>query len=353
MASLMNEFQHPDSIWTWSSSSRNARSSLWIPYLQHIEKTKGGWQIAYNGGEFLMKLEKVEALLLYGATGDLPLAFLDDLASHRVVMLVHRRNLPDPYVFVPAARRDDADILSAQIMVRQNQLKCAYVARTLVRARFQASPYPVAEGFYKQLAKMRCVVDVRAMEARQSKQHWQKYFSALGLPHEHRRGKHPVALALDAGSFFLYGVLLRWVLLHRLSPAHGYLHVTTGYPSLVYDLMEPYRYLIEEAVFKVAQRGATDVTAATLSELKLSLDTEVFVPSHRATVRRKNLLHGAVLGLRSWLLGQAPKLVFPTEGARVGGRPPQVGYRLPGADRVFQTGKKKPPAEGHRGASDA
>jgi CRISPR/Cas system-associated endonuclease Cas1 len=77
----------------------------------------------------------------------MPLAFLDDLAVHRIPLLVHRRNLPDPYVFVPGGRRDDADILSAQIRARDNQTKCAYVARTLIRERFRGADLPVSEFF--------------------------------------------------------------------------------------------------------------------------------------------------------------------------------------------------------------
>ena len=327
----MDEFQHPDSIWTWSSSVRRGRASLWIPYLQSIEKVKAGWNIIYNGGEFLADLDKVDSILLYGASGDLPVRFLDELASKRVPLLIHRRNLADPYVFVPGGRRDDADILTAQIKCRENQTKSAYVARTLVRERFNGGLYPVTDGFVERLSRLRSVALIRMEEAHQSRTYWQRFFAELGLSEDTRRGDNPVSAALDAGSFFLYGVMLRWVLMHKLSPAHGFLHVTTGYPSLVYDLLEPYRYIIETEVAKAAKSNASDLTAACLSGIKASMDTSVFVPSHRAYVRRKNLLHGAVLALRSWLIGEVPRLVFPTEGSKVGGRPPAVGYKLPGA----------------------
>jgi CRISPR/Cas system-associated endonuclease Cas1 len=128
--------------------------------------------------------------------------------------------------------------------------------------------------------------------------------------------------------------MLRWILVHKMSPAHGYLHITSGYPSLAYDLMEPYRYIVEEAVEESYKAQAKDLTAASLEAIKTSLESEVFVPSHRTMVRRKNLLHGAVLSLRAWLLGEVSRLVFPTEGERIGGRKPKVGYLLPGSQRV-------------------
>jgi CRISPR/Cas system-associated endonuclease Cas1 len=271
-------------------------------------------------------------ILFYGASGDLPLTFLDDLAARRIPALFHRRNLPDPYVFVPAARRDDSDILSAQVMVRQNGIKNCFIARTLVRERFKATKFPIAGVFFKNLAKLRDVKDIRLVEAHQSKTYWEKYFTDLGKAGISRRSANPVSAALDAGSFFLYGILLRWVLMHKLSPSHGFLHVTTGYPSLVYDLMEPYRYIIEDAVAKCVRLESKDLTEATLVEMKSSLDEVVFAPSHRTHVRRKNLLHGAVLSLRSYLLGETKRLVLPTEGEKMGGRPPKVSYKLPGAN---------------------
>ena len=331
----MDEFQHPDSIWTWSSSGRKSKVSLWIPYLQSIAKvkaSKGNWDVAFNGGDFRIDLSKVEVILFYGASGDLPLTFLDDLAARRIPALFHRRNLPDPYVFVPAARRDDLDMLTAQITVRQNAIKNCFIARTLVRERFRATKFPIAGVFYKGLSKLRDVKDIRLVEAHQSKTYWEKYFADLGKAGTSRRSANPVSAALDAGSFFLYGILLRWVLMHKMSPAHGFLHVTTGYPSLVYDLMEPYRYIIEDAVAKCVRLACKDLTEATLGEMKSSLDEVVFVPSHRTHVRRKNLLHGAVLSLRSYLLGDTKRLVLPTEGEKIGGRPPKMSYKLPGAN---------------------
>ena len=331
----MNELQHPDSIWTWSSSGRKSKASLWIPYLQSMSKVKGrkgSWDVIFNGGNFRIDLNKVEVILFYGASGDLPLTFLDDLAVRRIPALFHRRNLPDPYVFVPAVRRDDSDILTAQVIARQNAIKTCFIAKTLVRERFKATMFPISDSFYWRLTKIRDVKNIRLVEAHQSKTYWQRYFAELGHPSTHRRSENPISAALDAGSFFLYGIILRWVLMHKMSPAHGFLHVTTGYPSLVFDLMEPYRYIIEKAVAKCVTNNSKDFTKTTLSEIKIALDEVVYAPSHRTLVRRKNLLHGAVLSLRSYLLGETKRLVLPTEGARVGGRPPKMSYKLPGSN---------------------
>jgi len=329
----MNEFQHPDSIWTWKSSVGKAKAALWIPYLQKLEKVKGGWKVIYNGGDVVVDLKQVDCIMMYGATGDLPLSFLDELGSKRVPLLIHRRNLPEAFVFTPGIKRDDADVLTAQINARQKATKAAYVSRTLIRDRFKGIRFPVAATFFKHLAQTRSVTDVRSMEAHQSRNYWLRYFEDLGVD-DSRRSDSPIAAALDAGSFFIYGILLRWVLVHKMSPIHGFLHITSGYPSLVYDLMEPYRYIIEDAVALAHKAEPKDLTAASLEAIKESLEEEVFVPSHRTMVRRKNLLHGAVLSLRAWLLGDTQRLVFPIEGQRIGGRKPKVGYLIPGSKRL-------------------
>ncbi|MDY6394762.1 MAG: CRISPR-associated endonuclease Cas1, partial [Bacteroidales bacterium] len=140
--------------------------------------------------------------------------------------------------------------------------------------------------------------------------------------------------ALDAGSKFIYGILLRWILFHKLSPCHAYLHEPTDYPSLVYDLIEPYRYMIEQAVFScyIADNKVDEKTlvAKSLEMLKSILDETIYVPASRQYVKRKNLLHGIVLALRSYLLGESKRFVIPVEGDKKGGRPPKIAYRLPG-----------------------
>ncbi len=90
---------------------------------------------------------------------------------------------------------------------------------------------------------------------------------------------NPVSLALNACSFFLYGVALRWILVHRLSPQHGFLHRPTDYPSLVYDLIEPYRYICERAVADTALKSDPDqLTTKALETIKRMMEETVYVP---------------------------------------------------------------------------
>ncbi len=332
----IGDYQHSDSIWTWQSNKRGAKLSLWLPYVSGAEKTaRRKWRFTYNGGEIDADLSKLDCVMFYGASGAIPVDLIDELSSQRVPLLVHRRNIGRPAVFLPAPRADADDILTRQILVRTNETKRVYIARTLVRERFRAvsDTLPLTDAAYSRLAGLRSIKHVRSWEAEHARRYWTRYFTDIGRPGAARREKGPIQSALDAGSMFLSGIILRWTLMHRLSPSHGFLHEGTDYMGLVYDLMEPARYMIEQAVarsYEEIEENAGELTKRTLSCLKRSLNTVVYVPATRQFVRRKNLLHGTVLALRAYLNGDMRRLVIPGAGERRGGRPPKVSYRLPG-----------------------
>ena len=333
----INVLQHPDSIWTWKSNKRSARCTLWLPYFSKAEKVKGKtWRFAFNGGEVDADLSKLDCITFYGASGEIPLALIDSLAMHRVPLLVHRRNVQRPSVFLPAPKIDAEDILTRQILVRANKIKRNYIARTLARERFRSieGVIKIAASNYKRLARLRDLKHIRAWEAEHARRYWRSYFTNLGHPDVLRRGKGAIPSALNAGSLFLSGIILRWILVHKLSPSHGFLHEGTEYTGLVYDLMEPFRYLIENAVTEACSMEFVEVseelTKNSISCLKKSLEKVIYVPATHQMARRKNLLHGIVLALRAYLAGDMQRFVIPTEGERKGGRPPKVSYQLPG-----------------------
>ena len=333
----IDELSHPDSIWTYKSARRSSKVSVWLPYLHEIkkEKAKHTYRIKYSGGVFSMDLKKVDCIMVYGAAGSLPVAFLDDLGAHRIPLLIHRRNLTNPYCFLPARRADEKDVLTRQIACRENQIRRVYVARVLIRERILSFPpvAPMPQKVLNALHQKRTIDGVRTIEAVCSKRYWQRYFLQCGFEKVKRRDeKHPVNQALNACSVFLAGVFLRWVLLHRLTPTHGFLHEPSGYPALVYDLMEPVRWWMEKAVFEAVSNvdDKEKYTAYSLNALKAMMEEVVYVPATHQHVRRKSVVHGIVLALRAYLIGDMRRLVVPTEGKKKAGRPPKVSYRLPG-----------------------
>jgi CRISPR/Cas system-associated endonuclease Cas1 len=156
------------------------------------------------------------------------------------------------------------------------------------------------------------------------------------MPESNRRDNNPVSEALDALSFFLSGLLMRWVVLHRMSPSHGYLHRTVDFNSLVYDLMEPIRHWSEQAVMValLERQDQSDLLPRSISVLKSMLAQNVEVPSLQIEANRKNILHGVVLAIRSYILGECDVLNFPLDGQeRTKGRPVKAAYQVPGAKK--------------------
>lgn len=335
----VDEAQEKNFIWTWTSNARGSKVSLWLPYFQHVEKIPRSkkWALDYNGGRLLFEPEKIDFIMFYGASGELPLDFLDTLAQHQIIFLIHRRNQLHPYIFYPPGLIDKSDVITKQILVREHAQKRAYLAKVLIKARlerFSSTPSAYALAIEK-VKKATSVKEIRNIEANATARYWKNWFEELGVD-ETRRSEGSLQTALDAGSKFLHGILLRWILFHKLSPSHGFLHEPTSYQSLVYDFMEPFRYLIEASVAKAWQQVGDDekkLVAYSTNELKSLLDEIVYVPATRQYVRRKNLLHGVVLALRSYLVGETKRFVIPVEGRKAGGRPPQVAYKLPGEVR--------------------
>jgi CRISPR/Cas system-associated endonuclease Cas1 len=355
----MDEFSHADSIWTWKSNSRSRKASVWIPYLEGVEKVKGTtYKLSFNGGPADIDLKRVDCLLIYGAAGSLPVDFLEALNNYSITLLIHRRNVPTPMVFHPLNTKDQADVLSKQIIFRQDTRRRVYVAKALIAARLRSMAWlaPIATVRFAQLRSCRKLEHVRQIEAEQTRNYWERYYLRAGISDVARRSVHPINAALDAGSFFMFGVLLRWVLFHRMSPAHGFMHEPTDYQSLVFDLMEPYRVIFERAVLDawLANPETDTLTARSLSILKGSLGDDAFVGAARATASRKSLLHAVVLALRAYLLGEMSRLVIPMEGGSLTGRPPKLSYSVPGARTALRGRRRTEPAylESRAGTSE-
>lgn len=334
----IDQLQHPDSIWTWKNL-RGGRAALWLPYLNKIEpvqKAKQRYRFHYNGGEVECPLKDIDFIMIYGGDADIPMAFLDDLGTCGVVLAIHRRNMPRPIYFFPHSPSDASDVLTGQIIARENNTRRAYIARTIIAKRIESFSWllPIPGTAKNALRQARSISGIRAIEAEWTKRYWDAYFKQLGIEGT-RRADSPVQAALDAGSKFLSGILLRWILFHKLAPTHGYLHEPTTYTSLVYDLIEPYRVWIELAVEHSYSEGCEEkkLVADSISKLKDMLLEEVHLPAFQESTRRKNILHAQVLALRSYLVGDTPRFLVPFEGEKIGGRPVKAAFAIPGAKR--------------------
>ena len=336
---------HPDSIWTWKSAARRERASVWLPYLDKIEKGKKGWKASYNGGEIIMNLKKVDCIMVYGTSGELPVLFLEELNRNSIPLIIHRRNLSRPYCFVPSSQNDNNDILTKQILYRENDIKRVYIARVLLRHRLYSFKriMPIPPSIYHRLNACRSLTALRVIEAYYTKRYWSVFYEKCGCQQKMKRRdkEHAINQALNAASVFFMGILLRWILFHKLAPTHGFLHEPSSYASLIYDLMEPVRWIMEDCVIHASEESheKEKVIAITLHRIKFSLEERVYIPSHLQYARRKSILHGVVLALRAYINGDMKRLVLPMEGEKKCGRPPYVSYNIPGG-QPFMANKK-------------
>lgn len=87
------------------------------------------------------------------------------------------------------------------------------------------------------------------MEARQARTFWPRYFAAASadlFAREKRRAAHPLNAALNYGYGFLYHALEWQCVASGLEPSVGIVHkARKNRPSLVCDLIEPFRCCVE------------------------------------------------------------------------------------------------------------
>ena len=284
---------HPKSIWTFPTKTRG-KVHLWLPYLKSLEKTHKGklrYRFSFNGGEVELALPRIAVIMLYGESNALlPAYFLTDCARSGVVLLSHRRGDTNLFVCGPGLSPSATDMLTPQVLARENEKKRVFVARTLIRQKFRAQEMriPIPQSTYIALAATRSTQQVREIEATVAKRYWTAFAKQLDLiDYSRRDDDHTVNQALNAASVFLAGILLRWVGFHGLSAAHGYLHEPTTYTALVYDLMEPYRSWSELAVERAyGAEGEHNLVERTIHQLQVLLGEVVTVPSHQGVVAR-------------------------------------------------------------------
>jgi CRISPR/Cas system-associated endonuclease Cas1 len=312
----------------------NKRVPLWLPYLSSAKvDSKGIGHFLFNGGEEHVDLKTVASIMIYGDSDAIldPLV-IDKICRKGIPIILHRRNMSQSIVICGNGRPDPDDTITHQILTRQNLPKTKHIARTLLNAKFKSCSWLVSE--IPDLPVDADIKKLRSIEAVHAKLYWSRFYNALNRPDLTRRASNPYSQSLDAVSKFISGITLRWVTYHHLSPYHGYLHEPSTYPSLIYDLMEPYRGLFEAAILKEWIDSGTEdpktILAIGINTVKNLLNTQVYVPLTRQIVTVQELIHGEVLSLKFYLLGRQSRFLIPMVGKPNGGRPPKVEFLLYG-----------------------
>jgi len=271
--------------------------------------------------------------MFYGAVCELAQNFLELCTKYAVPICIHRRNMSQATWIMPSTRPyHDEDLLSLQITCRNSIKKSTHVAKKILDAKFKSMEWLVNTPLHWKLCgfNQKEMVNIEALHAQR---YWKIYYRELGFEGHSRRGDNELSTALDAVSKFYSSIILRWILYHKLSPYHGFIHIPRSYPALVYDLMEPYRGYIEKAIFdriKSLPNKPKDLTALAIQTVEDFLDQNIYTDTTRQIVSFQELFHGSVLALRAYILGQSKGLILPKPARPNGGRPIKAGYRLYG-----------------------
>lgn len=314
---------------------RQKKIPIWLPYTSKIETKPSSVTFTYKGGVYEGNWRYIHSIMFYGGVCPLEADFLDMCRKFNIPVCIHRRNIPKALWISSGITSGIQDILTKQILFRENKKKRTHIARILLTAKFRSMRWLVKEP--KKFKRTASIAEMRVQESMHSKKYWYRYYYKLGYPqHTRRRNPNVIKSALDATYKFAVGIMIRWIVYHQISPYHAFLHTPTEYPSLPYDLIEPYRGYIDKWVFDAITRAKKEkadenlFVSCAIYHLKEMLDVHVYTSPTRQIVTFHELFHGSVLALRAYLLKESHRFIIPVPSKPNGGRPVKAGYRLYG-----------------------
>ncbi len=179
-----------------------------------------------------------------------------------------------------------ADLRAAQIQAANNPSKKFTIARALVRAKIARSlqvlewlseRYDISRETQvtklesSKLRRATTVQDLRVVEGRVARKYWEVFrkvmpehldFQGRMTSSHQNNASDPVNLALNYGYGILEGEIRRAVNSVGLEPSVGFLHDFSDYQtkqSLVHDLEEPFRWLIDLSVIEAFETGTLEL----------------------------------------------------------------------------------------------
>ncbi len=308
---------------------------LWIPYLSDIKIEPKSVRFVFKGGKVKIRWERIHSIMLYGKHIPLTQEFLEKCAFYKIPLVIHRRNMVRAVWITPNYTSNREDLLTKQILTRENMKKRAHIAKRLLIAKFKSMQWLIPAPAVN-ILRVNDIEQLRTIEANHAKIYWSRYYELLRIDGTRRDKNNIASKLLDATSKFVSSIILRWVHFHHLSPYHGYLHEPTDYPALVYDLFEPVRGYYDKVVFDILRKykrknlGEEGILGRTINAVKDFFNKKTYVHSTRQIVTIHELLHGIVLALRAYLLGLSYRFIVPVPSKPKTGRPIKAGFVLYG-----------------------
>lgn len=179
---------------------------------------------------------------------------------------------------IDASRDPKTKLVIAKTLVQAKIVRSLQVLDSLAERYDVAKEAQVAKHEAMKMDKVSTVAQLRTVEGRTALRYWEAYRKCMPEPlrFQGRMVKtkamnaiDPVNLALNYGYGFLKCECRTAVNSVGLEPALGFLHEPANYmtrESLVYDLEEPFRWLVDLAVIKSFETGRLDVDSFYFAE---------------------------------------------------------------------------------------
>jgi CRISPR-associated protein Cas1 len=222
-----------------------------------------------------------DSIILENATGNISLAALRWLSAHNIpIYFLDFDGSTISSILPPIPVK--ADLRVAQIRASNNNTEKTAIARAIVRGKICRSLFVLewlrtrydierelrlAKGESERLSNASTVSQIRTVEGRVALRYWealakatpeQLRFQGRTTTSHNNNASDPVNAALNYSYGFLKVECRTAINAVGLEPAVGFLHETSSAQtaeSLVYDLMEPFRFLADICVIQAFESG--------------------------------------------------------------------------------------------------
>jgi CRISPR-associated protein Cas1 len=259
---------------------QNLRSRSELEIIDGREDDKVGSTFRFRPRRF-----PYSTLIIDGHSGYISLQAFHWLSKHKVpVFVMDFDGAVISGILPPMPLK--ADLRVAQIQAANDPKRKFTVARALVQAKIARSlqvldwlgeRYDIEREIRRtrlessELRRATTVAELRVVEGRVARRYWEAFrkvlpehldFQGRMTSSHQNNASDPVNLTLNYGYGFLEGECRRAINSVGLEPSVGFLHDFSDYQtkqSLVYDLQEPFRWLIDVSVFQGFESGALDL----------------------------------------------------------------------------------------------
>lgn len=258
-------------------------SYVFVSYLQEMVSLDGRdtWLIKDRDLSFEVDLARAKVITFYGKSdASVSLSFIYAANRNGVSLNFFTRNMKESITLGRTGRAVNKDIVSLQVLARQDERRRNYIARVILGAKIKTQnwliPYEPAL-----ITKKNNIEQLRVIEANYARRYWKKYFLQFkesDRPTSRQKDNHnEINKALNAGYFMLSTSINRWLHHHGFSIFHAYIHTSVNYETLSYDLLEPYRWIVDKSVIRVYQKHGIckDFIKKVTDEVTFSLHNHV------------------------------------------------------------------------------